>query len=111
MENKIAFACVFIAAIGSSIYIGYRYKSFVATAMVGPKNDNIDDEQEPTSVCDVGTQKDVLSTDVAVQTSPKAIDQSHIDDPQEYETVTTKDIHPEEYDISQNTWMERFWRG
>jgi len=109
MEKKTAFACVFLAAMGASMYVGYRWKDHAAKALAGRRASDVEEPEEEVLLLDEGTIASPSTTDSGVQVSPSSVDaEVQTDDTgRDFEDITREEA-PTVY-VPPNGWLERIW--
>ena len=109
MEKKTtAFACVFIVAMGTSMYIGYRWKDRVAKAVTDRRVADVAVEaEEKVSLFD--KEESIASIDSGVQVSPSTVDAEAQTDElcRDFEDIAGEEV-PAVY-IPPNGWLEKIW--
>ena len=111
MEHRATFAYVFVAAMGATVYVGYRWKSAVAGAVVQcRKKDVSDGSTSPRMVpqSDKGSQTDLTSVDNDTQTT------THDKEERGTQTDSNRDFEEIEGEIpcdtyQPNAWLEKIW--
>ena len=112
MEKRTtAFACVFVGAIGASMYVGYRYRDLVVKALVGHRAaDVVVEHEDKAHLVDEEAQiASPSSTDSCVQVSPVSVDaEVQTDEPcRDFEDITGEEIPT--VHVPPNGWLERIW--
>jgi len=112
MEKRTtAFACVFVGAIGASMYVGYRYRDLVAKALVGHRAADVVVEHEDKAplLNEEEQMASPSSIDSCIQVSPASVDaEVQTDEPcRDFEDITREEV-PTVY-VPPNGWLERIW--
>jgi len=112
MEKRTTvFACVFVAAMGASMYIGYRCRDHVAKVLAGHRApDVIVETEEKAPLHDENESvASPSSTDSGVQVSPASVDaEVQTDEPcRDFEDITGEEIPA--VHVPPNGWLERIW--
>ncbi len=112
MEKRTtAFACVFVGAMGASMYVGYRYRDRIVKALACHRAaDVVVETEEKAPLLDEEAQiASPSSTDSCVQVSPVSVDaEVQTDEPcRDFEDITGEEIPT--VHVPPNGWLERIW--